>query len=149
MSATPPDLQTILDRPLSERLREHKYRFAQCVVFGIPVIALHLLGPKLGGSDAARWTGLLQSLLTAWIVYLGAIPLLAEGFLLIMRRQFKIDLPIALCAAVLYIAGVAGWITTLRGRAPFFPSAFSCCVMLLVLWSGVQWLHLLKQIGRD
>ena len=149
MSAIPPDLQTVLDRPLSERLREHKYRFAQCVVFGIPVIALHLLGPKLGGSDAARWTGLLQSLLAGWIVYLGAIPLLAEGFLLIMHRRFKIDMLIGVCAVVLYIVGVAGWIMTLRGRAPFFPSAFSCCVMLLVLWSGVQWLRLWSQISRD
>jgi cation transport ATPase len=147
VSATPPDIQTVLDRPISERLREHKYRFAQCVVFGIPVIALHFLGPKLGGADAARWTGLLQSLLTGWIVYLGAIPLLAEGFLLIMHRQFKIDVLIGHCAVVLYIIGVAGWIMTVRGRTAFYPSAFSFCVIILVLWSGVQWLRLRSQMN--
>jgi cation transport ATPase len=127
-------------------LREHKYRFAQCVVFGIPVIALYFWGPKLGGSDSARWTGLLQSLLSGWIVYLGAVPLIAEGFLLIAHRQFKFELLVALGALLLYIIGVVGWAMTLRGRAAPFPSAFSCSVVILVLWSGVQWLRLRRAL---
>jgi len=142
-------IQSILNRPLSERIREHKYRFAQCVVFGIPVIALHYLGPKLGASDAARWTGLLQALLAGWTLYIGAIPLLAEGFLLMSQRQFKLDLVIALCALLLYIIGLAGWIMTLRGRAAPFPAGFSYSVVILVLWSGVQWLRLSNQASPD
>ena len=119
------------------------------MVFGIPVLALQFLGPRLSGSDSARWTGLLQSLLGGWIVYIGAVPLIAEGFLLIAQRQFKIDMLIALGALVLYILGVAGWIMTLRGRAAPFPSAFSCSVVILVLWSGVQWLRLASQTNSD
>ena len=141
-------IQSILNRPLSERIREHKYRFAQCLIFGIPVLALHYLGPKLGGSDAPRWTGLLQSLLAGWILYIGAIPLLAEGVLLMAHRQFKLDILIALSAIVLYILGLTGWIMTLRGRAASFPSAFSCSVVVLVLWSGVQWLRLRNRIEQ-
>jgi cation transport ATPase len=144
VGAIPPDLQTVLNRPASERLREHKYRFAQCIVFGIPVLALQFLGPRLGGGDSGRWTGLLQSLLGGWIVYIGAVPLIAEGFLLIAQRQFKIEMLVALGALVLYIIGLVGWIMTLRGRAAPFPIAFSCSVVILVCWSGVQWLGLRK-----
>jgi len=111
-------------------------------VFGIPVLALQYFGPKLGGSDSARWTGLLQSLLAGWIVYLGAIPLIAEGFLLIARRQFKLELLVAIGALLLYVFGVAGWIMILHGSAAPFPSAFSYAVIILVLWSGLQCLRL-------
>jgi len=149
VGATPPDIQTILNRPAAERLREHNYRFAQCLIFGIPVLALQYLGPKLGGSDAPRWTGLLQTLLAGWTVYIGAVPLLAEGFVLMAHRQFKIDAVIAGCAALLYIVGVAGWIMTLRGRAAFFAGAFGLSVVVVILWSGVQRLWLSSRVDRD
>jgi cation transport ATPase len=146
VGATPPDLQTVLNRPASERLREHKYRFAQCAVFGVPVVALQFLGPRLGGNDSARWTGLLQSLLCGWIVYLGAVGLITEGLLLVAQRQFKLDLLIGIAALLLYLMGAAGWIMTLRGRTALFPSAFSYCVVILVLWSAVQWLRLRRGV---
>src|SRR5687767_3056847 len=72
-------LQSLLDRPVSERLRESKYRFAQSVVFGLPVLALQWFGYRLGGTEADRWIGLLQLLLAGWIMYVGAAGLLFEG----------------------------------------------------------------------
>lgn len=147
MNAPPPSIQSILDRPASERLREHKYRFAQCVIFGIPVVALYYFGPKLGGADSARWTGLLQSLLAGWTLYIGAVPLLTESLLLLAQHKLKFDFLISLCAFILYILGLIGWIFSLRGNRAPVPVAFSLLIILLVLWSGVQWLRLSRQPG--
>ena len=67
--AEPPNLQQLIDRPKSERLREYRYRFAQTAVFGLPVIALALWGPVLGPTDWSRWASVIQALLTGWILY--------------------------------------------------------------------------------
>jgi hypothetical protein len=141
-------IQSILNRPLSERIREHKYRFAQCMVFGLPVLALYLFGPKLGGLESARWIGLLQSLLAGWCLYLAALPLLSESAMLFVMGKFRLELLIALVAAILYIVGLVGWIVTLRGRAAPMPSAFSIEIILLIAFSGVQWLRLSNHAPR-
>jgi len=138
-------IQSILNRPTAERMREHKYRFAQCTVFGLPVLALYLFGPKLGGPESARWTGLLQALLAGWCLYLAALPLLSESAMLLAMGKLRIDLLIGLAAAIFYIIGVVGWIFTLRGGTAQLPSAFSCEVILLIAWSGGQWLRLRNQ----
>jgi cation transport ATPase len=140
-------IQSILDRPASERLREHKYRFAQCMIFGLPVLALHYFGPKLGGADSSRWTGLLQSLLAGWTLYIGAIPLLTESALLLCSGKLKIDLVISVASVILYILGVVGWIFSLRGANAPVRGAFSFLVIVLVFWSGVQWLWL-RRVDR-
>jgi cation transport ATPase len=145
VNSAPPNIQSLLNRPISERIREHKYRFAQCMVFGLPVIALHFFGPKLGGPEAARWIGLLQALLAGWCLYIGALPLLSEGAMLLSLGKLKFDLVVALAAMVLCIVGVVGWFFTLRGRAPPVSGGFAMEVVLLVLWSLVQWLWLQRR----
>src|SRR5437867_3364487 len=80
------DLQSVLSRPPQERQREHRYRFAQTLIFGLPVLALQWFGRRLGGEEQDRWIGLLQALLTGWIVYVGAAGLAFEGLLLLRRR---------------------------------------------------------------
>ena len=64
-------------------MREFQYRFAQATVFGLPVIALQICGPSLGGADAPRWVAILQILLCGWIVYVGAAGILFEGAILL------------------------------------------------------------------
>ena len=135
-------IPSILNRPLSERIREHKYRFAQCLIFGLPVLALHFFGAKLGGPEAGRWTGLLAALLAGWCLYVGAVPLLSEGMMLLAQRQFKMQLLIGCGAMGFYIVGVVGWIMALRGGPAPFAAAFAYAVVLLVVWSGVNWLLL-------
>ncbi|HEV8379442.1 MAG TPA: hypothetical protein VGP99_11380 [Tepidisphaeraceae bacterium] len=142
MNSAPPNFESILNRPLSERIREHKYRFAQCMIFGLPVIALHYFGPRLGGPEAARWIGLLGALLAGWCLYIGALPLLSEGSMLLSLGKVKFDLVTSVAAFILYIVGVVGWIFALRGRAAPMASAFSVEVIILIAWSGVQWLRL-------
>src|SRR5262249_32594294 len=81
-------IDSILHRPVSERVREYKYRFAQSLVFGLPVLALSLFGPALGGPEAGRWIGLLQSLLAGWVMYVGVTGMLVEA---LMRRRLTLD----------------------------------------------------------
>jgi cation transport ATPase len=142
-------IQSILNRPISERIREHKYRFAQCMVFGLPVIALYLFGPRLGGPETGRWIGMLQLLLSGWCLYIGALPLLSEGAMLLAMGKFRTDLLIGLAAVIVYVVGVVGWVLTLRGEQPPMPSTFSIVVVVLIVWSGAQWLRLSNRTTRD
>src|SRR5687768_5282994 len=80
--ATAQPLHQLLARPVSERAREYRYRFGQAVVFGLPVVALELWGRGLGGREAGRWVGVLQALLSGWVVYVAATGMLFEGLLL-------------------------------------------------------------------
>ena len=139
-----PSIESILTRPISERIREHKYRFAQCIVFGLPVLALYFFGPKLGGPEAGRWIGLLQALLAGWCLYLAALPMASESAMLFVMGKFRFELLIASAAAILYIVGLVGWIFTLRGRAAPMPVAFSIEIALLIAFSGLQWMRLSK-----
>jgi cation transport ATPase len=147
--ADDPTIQSILNRPILERIREHKHRFAQCTVFGLPVLALQFLGPQLGGPEAGRWIGLLQALLSGWCLYLAALPMLSESMMLLSLGKVKLELFISSATIVLYLLGVVGWIFTLRGRAALLPSAFGLAVIILIAWSGVQWLRLSNQTDRN
>ena len=142
-------IQAILNRPISERVREHKCRFAQCTVFGLPVVALHFFGAKLGGPEAARWVGLMQALLTGWCLYLAALPMLSESLILLATGKARFELLVSITAMTLYVVGVVGWFSTLRGRAALIPISFSLVVMILILWSGVHWLRLSNQSSRN
>src|SRR5215212_4637806 len=92
-------LQALLDRPAEQRLREYKYRFAQAVVFGLPVIGLECFGYALGGRDAERWVGFLEALLASWVVYVGAAGMLFEG---LVGRRITADLAVSVSAVGLY-----------------------------------------------
>src|SRR4051812_19839838 len=101
-------LEATLNRSDAERLREYRYRFAQSTVFGLPVIALSLFGPALGGPEAGRWIGLLQVLLAGWVTYVGVAAMLVEG---IMRGRITAD---ALAASIAMAAYLVGLVLVLR-----------------------------------
>lgn len=141
-----PDLQALLDRPDDQRLREYKYRFAQTLVFGLPVLALQRFGPSLGGADAARWVGLLQALLAGWVVYVGAAGMLFEGIVRVslaatpQRRRIGGDLIIASAAAGTYLWSVFRLIgVVVPPHAAAMPLLlFHWVVLLLACWTGWQ-----------
>src|SRR5437016_2553518 len=83
-------IENLLTRPLDQRRRESKYRFAQGVVFGLPVLALQRWGTSLGPADAARWVPILQALLAGWVMYLN-LGMLFEGLLLLRRGKLTAD----------------------------------------------------------
>jgi cation transport ATPase len=134
-----PKLQiaSLLNRPLAERVREYKYRFAQSVVFGLPVIALHFFGPSLGGPEAGRWVGLLQLLLAGWVMYVGAMAMLVEG---ILRRRVTADAMVASGALGLYLVSAFSVVhVVVTARSSVLQGLFPWTVTLVTAWSAMQW----------
>ena len=129
----------LLDRPLSERLREYKYRFAQSTVFGLPVLALYWAGPSLGGPEAGRWTGLLQLLLAGWVMYVGAMGMLVEGMI---RKKITADAAVATIALGTYAVSAGGVIYLfVTARPAPIPGGFHWAVIIVAGWAGMQWLR--------
>ena len=146
---TSPTVSSLLDRPDAERLREHRYRFGQAFVFGLPVLFLHLYGHALGGATAGIWSGLLQALLAGWVLYICAAGMLFEGLLLLGRRQFLADLPVAILTLALYLIGLIAWTHLLIGG----PGAsvggwFAAAVLLPMAWAAFQWARLARRMRR-
>ena len=146
----PPSLtsvEQVLARPPGERVREFKYRFAQSLVFGLPVLALHWLGPALGGAEAPRWTGLFQTLLAGWVMYVAAVGMIFEGALLLVRRKVVTpDSVVAAIALAIYGVGVVAWAMLLiPGVTSRLPMPFHYSVMLLTAWCGGRWTWLSRR----
>ncbi len=132
-------IRAVLNRPPSERLREYKYRFAQSTVFGLPVIALHYFGPSLGGPEAGRWVGMLQTLLAGWVMYVGAMGMLVEGILL---RKITADAIAALVAISVYLSSAFGVVYLfVTMNPPTIPGLFHGAVILIMAWSALQWIR--------
>ena len=131
------EINSVLNRPASERLREYKYRFAQSTVFGLPVIALQYLGPILGGPEAGRWVGMLQTLLAGWVMYVGAMGMLVEGILL---WKLTADAIIAALAIGIYLICVAAVVHLfITGRGWLQPSSFHWTVVIIMGWTATKW----------
>jgi hypothetical protein len=141
----------ILNRPASQRLREYKYRFAQSLVFGLPVLALSFFGPALGGPEGGRWIGLLQALLAGWVMYVGASGMLVEA---LMRRRLTLDGLVAAVAIGFYLlaAATAAWrmIVPSGNGASLAVSRllFAGAVVIACAWAGVRWLLIADATGR-
>src|SRR3954466_12679679 len=107
-------LADLLNRPIDQRFREFKYRCAQSIVFGIPVLALQWFGPRLGGIEAPRWIAILQAILCGWIVYVAAAGMLFEG---LVARTLKTcpDLIVGVIAMGAYLMSVIGAVSILIG----------------------------------
>lgn len=135
----PPDpLEQMLARPRDQRIREYKYRFAQAMVFGLPVIGLELFGSALGGRDAQRWVGLLQALLTGWVVYVGAVGMAVEALLLCMRRKITVEFFVAFTAIAGYLLSLVFYVMTVVGGIGFYP-LFAGVVTVLIVWNATGW----------
>jgi cation transport ATPase len=129
---------TLIARPREQRAREFKYRFAQSLVFGLPVLALQRFGRALGWVEADRWVGLLQLVLAGWVLYVAAAGLLFEG-ILTRRRRVSADLIVALAAVAAFVLSISAVAATLFGRTPRWSPRFDAVVALLIFWSGVRW----------
>jgi hypothetical protein len=140
---TPPAIDQLLARPDAERAREYRYRFGQAIVFGLPVIALEIWGPALGGREAARWAGVLQALLSGWVLHVGAGGILFEGLILLhARRRCTGGMAVAAVAVALYLFSAVQLARLLFGRAPGGGPLFHGVVVLIASWSAWQWWQL-------
>jgi hypothetical protein len=138
--ANPSAVGQLLARPDFERAREHRYRFGQSLVFGLPVIALEIWGTRLGGREAARWVGALQALLAGWVLYVGAAGMLFEGLILLQaRRRWTGGLAVAAAAGGLYVFSLIMLARLLLGYMPASGPLFHWVVVLLGAWSAWGW----------
>ena len=142
----PPETQSVsadipnsaFDRPLGERVREFRYRFAQTFIFGAPVLALQWFGPRLGGPEAPRFIAVFQAILSGWILYVAGAGMLFGAWL---------DAIVALLAVCMYLFGlvcIAPLVLTghMLNRSP----AFHWPVILLLIWTGLRWWQLSRRL---
>jgi cation transport ATPase len=138
-------LDELLARPRDQRIREYKYRLAQTLVFGLPVIFLQYVGPSLGGVEAERWVAILQAVLTGWITYVGAAGMAFEGALLLWRRRPTLELLVAFAAVAMFLASLASLLVLLFTGEPWFrPLLFHGVVIVLAAWCGGRLVRLRK-----
>jgi hypothetical protein len=139
---TPSDLidpvQELLNRPVEHRAREYRYRFAQTVVFGLPVVGLWAWGPMLDPNGYGRWGTVLEALLTGWILYVNA-GMVIEG---LMLRRVTGDLVVSSLVVGMYGWGVVWMIGNLVSGAGSGAILFLVCVVVLGGWTGVRWVLL-------
>jgi cation transport ATPase len=136
-------LAELLARPAHQRRIEYKYRCAQAIIFGLPVLGLQYFGPMLGGAESSRWIGILQALLAGWVVYVGAAGMLFEGLVTISTRALWPDLVIALVSLGVYLYSLGSVLAIFfTGHLAYQPLLFHVSVMVLGLWSGLRWWRL-------
>jgi hypothetical protein len=129
-----------------ERAREYRYRFGQSVVFGLPVVALQIWGPALGARDAPRWAGVLQALLSGWVLHVGAGGMLFEGLVLLhARRRGTGGLVVATVAVALYVFSAIQLGRLIFTDAAGARPAFHAVVVLIAAWSAWQWWRLARR----
>jgi uncharacterized membrane protein YfcA len=144
MDSSESSVEAMLARPLEQRAREHKYRCAQALVFGVPVVALHLFGHQLGGppEESRRWSALLQALLAGWVTYVSGAGMLVEGIMLIGRRV-TLDFVVAAVVTLVYLVSLTSALGVFFTGQPFYsPLLFHLVVMTLAGWCGLRWWQL-------
>ena len=138
-------ISNLLTRPDDQRLREYKYRFSQSLVFGLPVVGLHVFASSLGPADFERWSSLFQGLLAGWVVYVN-LGMVFEGIVL---RRATADLIAASFALLLYLFSlVTAAHAVVSGRLWYRPVLFHACVIVLASWTGLQWWRTARRSAR-
>jgi cation transport ATPase len=145
------ELRRLIHRSPVERCREFRYRVAQSLIFGLPVLGLQYLGPQLSPrpDEAARWVPLLQAILTCWICYIGALPMLVEGLLLV-REKLRVDLIVAALAIGACLYSLFLLLGVLIDRQTVYRSFFfHDVVIVLVAWNGVRWWWIRRTLAAE
>jgi len=132
-------LSELLGRPTLQRRLEYKYRCAQAVIFGLPVLGLQYFGPSLGGAESSRWVAILQAILAGWLVYVGATGMFFEG-ILTLSRGISSDLIVATFAIAAYLWSLGSVLAIfVIGHLAYQPLLFHLCVIALAVWAGLRW----------
>lgn len=143
-TVSPDRVRELLTRPIEQRRMEFRYRFAQAMIFGLPVLGLQFFGHHLSAvpGESDRWVGILQALLTGWVTYVAAAGMLAEGVLTI-RHGVTGDLIVSAVVVPLYLICAISVLGVFVKGHPFFqPLFFHWIVLLLAGWCGYRWRRL-------
>lgn len=104
---------------------EYRTRFAQSLVFGMPAIALHYLGPVLavGGGESAGnmlYPWLIQMVLVGWALWAGGLPILWQGVMSAIHLRATADLLTTFITFAAFIPSVLGMVAVIFGYEPWF-----------------------------
>lgn len=105
--------------------REYRARFAQSLVFGLPALVVHYLGPMLasgGGQSAASMAmpWLLEGALVGWAIWVAALPIIWQGGCAAIHFRATADLFTAALIALAYLPSLAGTASLLFTSSPWF-----------------------------
>lgn len=91
---------------------EYKSRFATALVFGLPALALHYLGPILAGAQVSArdmtYPWLIELLLVGWMCLAAGWPILWQGTLAMRHGRITFDLFVTLTVAAAWLPSAAG-----------------------------------------
>jgi len=153
------DLEALRDR----LAREYKARLAQAIMFGLPAIVLHYVGPLLspgGGQSAAglRFPWLFEMLLVGWMCYVAAWPIIWQGVASLIHLRATSDLLTTCIIFASFAPSAIGALSMLFTNEPWFGSphagegpVFHATVLTVMLAVAQRWLlhrHANRLSGR-
>jgi len=112
-----------------QMVREYRARFSQALVFGLPALALHYLGPMLtGGGGASNTSGgggmaypwLLEMVLVGWSLWVAGLPILWQGFASLIHLRATADLLTTMIVMLSFIPSAVGVVSLLFTSVPWF-----------------------------
>jgi hypothetical protein len=126
-----------LDALRGRMVYEYKSRLATALMFGLPALALHYLGPTLaggrGGAVDMIYPWLFELLLVGWVCLAAGWPILWQAALAAVHLRATADLLTASIIAVAFTWSAIGvvsllwatdpWFTTEPGQGPMFYAA--------------------------
>jgi len=138
-----------LDAMRKQLAYEYKSRFATALMFGLPAIALHYVGPVLsgGGSESRRmvYPWMFEMVLVGWACLAAGWPILWQGALALLHLRATGDLLTAVAVVVPFAASALAlfsmswrvepmWLGLEHGGPLFYASMFAMILAVLQRW---------------
>lgn len=146
------DLAVLRDRTE----KEYRRRLAVALMFGLPALALHYVGPYLAGDDSPRrmaFPWLFELLLVGWACVAAAWPMLWQGALSALYLRPSADAFTSLLIVVAFVPSAVGVIAMAFVETPWFsvssPPMFYAVVGALWVCLLQRWLlhHFSSRLG--
>ncbi|MEE9212700.1 MAG: hypothetical protein V3U29_08610 [Phycisphaeraceae bacterium] len=121
------DLATLRDK----LVHEYKSRFATALVFGLPALALHYLGPLLAGHPTEPrgmfYPWLFELLLVGWACIAAGWPILWQGGLALVRLRVTGDLLTSVIVIAAFVPSAVGVVSMLGAAEPWMSADGPAC----------------------
>jgi hypothetical protein len=124
---------------------EYKSRFATALVFGLPALAVHYLGPVLTGATATPrdllYPWLIELLLVGWLCVAAGWPILFQAALSLRYLRATADLLTAAIVLIAFVPSVIGWVGLIVDSSPAMEQVHFHVAAYAVMFATLQrWL---------